>query len=774
MAKGYKMKSSNRSTPEPTFSKVLGLSSTSTLVSESVTEPDDVQNSSSSTVCSASAASLPTNDHQPNHEHDQCRKVPILHNIIVERYEGEKSGDMFHGEGVAYFQGGHIYKGGFSHGLMHGHGEYIWSDGLKYQGDFKLNVPMGHGTYTWLDGSAYEGEVHKGVRHGVGMNTCAKTSTVYRGQWYLGKRQGQGIIYYNQAGTSWYKGEWVNNCREGWGKRCYPSGNVYEGQWKNNVRHGEGIMRWVQLNQQYTGQWVNGIQDGKGTHTWFRKRLPCSQYPRMNEYTGEFIQGMRHGQGQFFYASGAMYCGEWKHDKKHGQGVYTFENGQVYEGEFIKDCMAEFPAFTPGLSGITTPFPDENDSSNRASQSSTNSSPLGSDMVLNIQTLLSRFPEAHRDQELKQVEFAVLRHIGLLREIYSFYSSLGHEQSSDKIVPLTHLQFSRFLMDCKVHQHGITLAQMDRFINDDVHSPFTDILPRECISYIIIIAYHIFHKDIESSSNILAACFSKLMRQNIIPNAKNVKGSMFCHPAHAAVTYNYSDRCWEIYQALCKVNSIQSDPALTVRQFVWMLKDLCLYDSELTVSKVLAILSVNNPGIYDGTYSNLGLEMSFLEFFEALLDCAEVKGQRIQTDLESQTETNHQDDTVLSLLQSSLSEEMERSQTPVPAFKETELKGWMQKTQQFFTQVFFPAYEHNVNLEKERLRQREKKRLALAEADKARYIEQPEAEEKQEEDGDRDVPNDVNNLPSTTMTPVTSTTSVVSKQSITSGSKKKK
>lgn len=28
----------------------------------------------------------------------------------VSRYEGDKSGDMFHGEGVAYFQGGHIYK----------------------------------------------------------------------------------------------------------------------------------------------------------------------------------------------------------------------------------------------------------------------------------------------------------------------------------------------------------------------------------------------------------------------------------------------------------------------------------------------------------------------------------------------------------------------------------------------------------------------------------------------------------------------------------------
>ncbi|XP_067286158.1 radial spoke head 10 homolog B isoform X2 [Pseudorasbora parva] len=759
MAKGHRMKNSILSTPEPSLSKASGQSPTSSLASGYVTKPDNGQDSTSAPR---------TKDPRAINEHDQCRKVPILHHIIVERYEGDKCGEMFHGEGVAYFQGGHIYKGSFSHGLMHGSGEYIWSDGLKYQGDFKLNVPMGKGTYTWLDGSTYEGEVHRGVRHGVGVYKCFKTTTVYRGQWYLGKRQGQGVMYYNRESTSWYKGDWVNNRREGWGKRCYPSGNVYEGQWRNNVRHGEGTMRWVQFDQQYGGQWVDGIQNGRGTHTWFCKRGPCSQYPRMNEYTGEFVQGMRHGQGKFSYASGAVYSGEWKHDKKHGQGRYTFENGRVYEGEFNKDCMAEFPAFTPGLSGITTPFPDENDSSKTSSQSSTNS-PLGSDMVLNIQTLLERVPEAHRDQELKQVEFAVLRHIGLLREIYSFYSSLGHELSPDKIFPLTHLQFSRFLMDCKVHQHGVTQAQIDCLITDQVHSPFTAILPRECISYIIIVAYHICHKDIESSNNILAACLSKLMRQNIIPNAMNVKGSLFCHPVHASVACHYSDRCWEIYQALCKANSIQPDQTLTARQFVWLLKDLCLYDSELTVSKVLEILSVDSPAIHDGIYSNLDLEMSFLEFFEALLGCAEVKGQIIQTDVQSQTDTSHWDDTALNItewssLRSTLPEEMEQRQSPVLAFKE---KDWMQKTQQFFVQIFFPAYEHSVKLE-ERLRLTEKNTTAFADADKAREL---EAEERQDEDREREVLNTAR--PPSPMTPVTSTTSVISKQSLISGDKKK-
>lgn len=60
-----------------------------------------------------------------------------------------------------------------------------------WQGDFKSNVLMGCGTYSWPDGSTYEGEVHNGIRHGVGTYKCAKTNTVYTGQWCLGKRKGK-------------------------------------------------------------------------------------------------------------------------------------------------------------------------------------------------------------------------------------------------------------------------------------------------------------------------------------------------------------------------------------------------------------------------------------------------------------------------------------------------------------------------------------------------------------------------------------------------------
>ncbi|XP_012989230.2 radial spoke head 10 homolog B isoform X1 [Esox lucius] len=586
------------------------------------------------------ASQLPHDDKHLQRSDDEFDEVLSLSNIIVQRYEGEKYLEQFHGEGVAHFHGGHVYKGMFSKGFMQGHGVYTWAGGVKYEGEFAFNMPMGHGIYTWQDGSCYEGEVFNGLRHGVGTFTCANALVKYRGQWHHCRRHGKGTVYYNQEETSWYEGDWVNSKREGWGVRCYPSGNVYEGHWRNNMKQGQGRMCWHQLGQQYTGTWENGVQHGQGTHTWFLKRVPGSQYPLRNEYAGNFVQGLRHGKGSFFYASGAVYKGEWRSNKKHGQGKFVFKSGHIFEGEFINDHMVKFPAFcldrsnTPDLSGIRThtPGPEDGESTRRALGEHTICRPalLGPDMARDISALLENLPENQREQKFKEVEFVVLRHIAELRTIYSFYSSLGRDQSADNTFLLSRLQLWRLLKDCSIHKQGITLAQIDRYISADdapseIHSPFSTMLFRKFISCVVILAYKIYHKDIEPSDNILVSCFSKLMRENIIPNAKNVKGRLFPNPLHAVIAVNYIERCWDIYKAFCRVNPAPfGDQTLTVRHFIWMFKDLGLFDSKMTTGKLVQILSVENPAVYDHSHYNLDLEMTLLEFFEALLGCADV------------------------------------------------------------------------------------------------------------------------------------------------------
>ncbi|XP_030651441.1 radial spoke head 10 homolog B2-like [Nomascus leucogenys] len=519
----------------------------------------------------------------------------ILTKLIVESYEGEKVRGLYEGEGFAAFQGGCTYRGTFSEGLMHGQGTYIWADGLKYEGDFVKNVPMNHGVYTWPDGSTYEGEVVNGMRNGFGMFKCSTRPVSYIGHWCNGKRHGKGCIYYNQEGTCWYEGDWAQNIKKGWGIRCYKSGNMYEGQWEDNMRHGEGRMRWLTANEEYTGRWERGVQNGFGTHTWFLKRIPGSQYPLRNEYIGEFVNGYRHGHGKFYYASGAMYDGEWVSNKKHGMGRLTFKNGRVYEGAFSNDHIAGFPdlevEFISCLdlsSGVAQRL-SRSAELIRKLDGSESHSVLGSSVELDLNLLLDMYPETVQPEEKKQVEYAVLRNITELRRIYSFYSSLGCDHSLDNTFLMTKLHFWRFLKDCKFHHHKLTLADMDRILSanndipvEEIHSPFTTILLRTFLNYLLHLAYHIYHEEFQKRSPSLFLCFTKLMTENIRPNACQIKGS-----------YDFS-----------------------------FLQDFKMINKELTAATFMEVIAEDNPFIYDGTDSNFEPELVFLEFFEALLSFA--------------------------------------------------------------------------------------------------------------------------------------------------------
>ncbi|XP_030196396.1 radial spoke head 10 homolog B isoform X1 [Gadus morhua] len=822
MAKGER-KNKTRKTSDATENKIL-IDSPAPSVSES---PGVVLTTSE----------LPQDKHVEDQQHtDEIHEPPAVSDIIVQRYEGETYKNKMHGEGVAHFQGGHVYKGAFSEGLIQGYGLFTWSDGVKYEGQFEANVPMGHGKYTWLDGSSYEGDIYNAIRHGIGAHRCANTPLLYRGQWHRGKRHGKGVVYYNQAETSWYDGHWKGNKREGWGARRYPSGNLYEGEWRDNGRHGEGTMKWLTLGEQYVGTWSNGVQHGQGTHTWFVWRMPGSQYPRRNEYQGAFVLGQRHGQGTFFYASGECYQGEWRKNEKHGRGKFTFTNGRSVEREFVDDHMLEFPPW--GLDGSTSPHTDHPPRGGPTHRLPGQgfSSMLGPYMELDIDFLLEKFPASIRPSEHKQVEFVVLRHVSELRSIYSFYSSLGHAESPDNVFLLSRLQYWRLLLDCKVHHHGCSLAQLDRLVPGELLSPYTGILLPSLISSLVSVAYHTFHKALGSQKNILAECFSKLMQDNVLPNAKIVKGFLFSNVERVHIAMRYMENCWRIYQAMSK-DSPTASPGLTMtcRQLLLMFKDLKVLDTKLTARKLLEVYTAVNQDPSNLSYCNMEQEVTFLEFFEVLLGCADVKrdeeardqppqpgpassppNQRASlagdspppttthlsqtdaakvkclegteesssksemeksmealnsssfeksevgvkdhtTDLSTVSELSvqqgtHPDDQVssacisVSMQQASalesesfplnLSEATRQTGVVEKEAEESELDMWIQRTHLFFSQLFFPAYEHCQRLDQEvqdeRCRQKAQQRIALAKAqERARQIKELKAEEEE-------------------------------------------
>ncbi|KAM4765211.1 radial spoke head 10 homolog B [Cyanocitta cristata] len=673
---------------------------------------------------------------------------PILAQVIIKSYEGEEVDGFYEGEGFICFEGGNTYKGLFSEGHMDGQGTYTWADGVKYEGTFIKNVQMLGGRYTWSDGSVYEGSIKDGLRHGYGFFRSGTRPISYHGDWCNGKRHGKGVIYYDEEHTSWYSGEWVNNVREGQGLRRYRSGNTYVGQWKKNLRHGHGKMTWLAANQEYTGQWVCGIQHGFGSHTWFFKAMHMSQNPLRSEYIGDFVKGERHGRGLFIYPSGATYNGEWAWNKKHGKGVFVSPNGQVFQGEFIDNHPVECPAHQ----GAAVKAEKQRATGTRRCSGTKKTiiinalgetSILKSDMELDISLLLELLPVEDREEEVKQVELAVLMHISKLKKAYHFYSVLGYDHSPDNTYTLTKLQFWRFLKDCEFPFSSLTLAEMDRLLRGDksfesIHCPHEVLVFRTFLSYLVHLAFHIYHEEYKDEVPHLCKCFLKMMSRNVLPSACCVQGLLFSGEKFTSFAMSYIDKCWEIYRDFCRPHSRPPfEPTVKMRQFLWMLADFKLLNEQLTASRVVGIFVKVGASLPHISGVNLDLEMVFLEFFEALLECAlvyvtedmilekaaqddqkrssiEIKEFSRKTSAVSLPECSLPqpprpcEGTQLACLPSLLDEAKEDKDE-----QDELLSLWRCQMQTFFTTKFFPAFEHEIVL-REKIKEVKKEDAELA------------------------------------------------------------
>ena len=305
-------------------------------------------------------------------------------------------------------------------------------------------------------------------------------------------------------------------------------------------------------------------------------------------------------------------------------------------GTFELDHMLDFPDVNP--SGMMTPdimnsgLPVRPGTPVRsASPFLTSESLTGNPLNLSIDLLLDErdLDLYERDEELQRVTHVMLRHISKLKKIYSFYSCLGQQESVDNTFVMSRLQFWRFLKDCKVHHHGFTISELDRTIaaekSNDVHEPEHEVLMRDFLNAIVIIAYHLYNEDHQGSERLLPWCVSELITKNILMHPCKVGGSLFDDTSKAIEAGKYMSKSWDIFWGLCVPNvHYPHEPIFKSRQFMFMLSDFRLINSDLSPKEVLTILAKDNPELAQEDFCNLELEMTFLEFFEALIDCATV------------------------------------------------------------------------------------------------------------------------------------------------------
>ncbi len=56
-----------------------------------------------------------------------------------------------------------------------------------------------------------------------------------------------------------------------------------------------------------------------------------------------------------------------------------------------------------------------------------------------------------------------------LRRIYNAYSSIGLASSQDNTHIMTIMQLWRFFKDCRIHEIGIELAEIDRLLGNHIY-----------------------------------------------------------------------------------------------------------------------------------------------------------------------------------------------------------------------------------------------------------------------------------------------------------------
>lgn len=302
-------------------------------------------------------------------------------------------------------------------------------------------------------------------------------------------------------------------------------------------------------------------------------------------------------------------------------------------GLFDSDHMLEFPDINP--SGMITP--DITSAGLPVRPGTPASSILSTDwttgLELNIACLFDDrdIDLDQREAEMQQVNYVMLQYISKLKEIYTFYSAIGSDTSLDNTSVMTTMQFCRFLKDCQIHHHDTSLPEILRLMakeenKENPHNPWENILLRDFLTALVTIAYHIFGSDHCSGDQpLLPRCLSKLIMLNVLPHACCVKGIIYTKPNAALELTQYFQKSYSIFQQWTHPSDLPPhDHSLGMRQMLWMLKDCNVINQDLPPKEVINILACDDPRVVQDEFISLEFEISFLEFFEALVSCAAV------------------------------------------------------------------------------------------------------------------------------------------------------
>ncbi|XP_063237640.1 radial spoke head 10 homolog B-like [Bacillus rossius redtenbacheri] len=434
------------------------------------------------------------------------------------------------------FTNGCKYVGRISRKIMEGTGTYYMSDGSTYEGDFQDGEMSGKGRLQWPDLSWYEGELYRGHRHGVGIFVSAAAALTYMGHWRLAQKHGSGLLVYSQH-QGFYDGEWVENVRQGHGVRQYASGSRYAGQWHQHCRHGFGTMTWIQ-HQMYRGDWSAGEMHGQGRYTWDACLNQQFVFPQASVFSGSWEQGNISGAGLLQLDGDLRIVGQWKGGVKHGSGSIVSSSGSVMTCQrlFHDDCfVAGRPlASGPGAAGHRHASCLDELSKEKTFLIYNSCTQINLDFYIELirKEILKNPVDFSRGDELKidcetllqteerKIHQVLLLAMPQLRKLYEKYATAACQEKPHFKPVMARIMLWQLYRDIGIQHRNLSIADIDKelannpsILLQDTHNPFETIMFWQFVHCLLSLAWTLYSQ--ENELNTLSSGFLKLLKDDL-------------------------------------------------------------------------------------------------------------------------------------------------------------------------------------------------------------------------------------------------------------------
>ncbi|XP_047041997.1 radial spoke head 10 homolog B-like [Helicoverpa zea] len=440
-------------------------------------------------------------------------------------YLGNFKDNEMHGKGTIHWKNDTWYEGEFAGNLRHGKGLYVDSRTQRsYTGGWHYGTKHGEGViyYSRNFKNSYDGQWIHNERYGYGSREYCDSSG-YKGDWERNVRQGKGLMIW--PNHDFYRGEWQNGVMSGYGiyiwEACYnntlalPSISAYRGMWEKGQRNGYGVLNLgLGLGSHYKGEFKKNKKHGVGKFVTNNGFILQDKNLFVDDNLGPVM------------SFSTRFSQESRRTITANNEPYQFEIcddtvGLIYH---IDQALKNIDKQAEIRTNIINEFLENNKHIEKEMSQMAGKEELPSEEAIKLENFddLIMFEESSLHKSLRCYETDLLN-------IYYKYATICNTEEIGFTPVLTRLFLWQLYYDCNVHERGLTLVEIDRLYHQNPewlarnpHNPFEKIYFWQFLHSLISVASKLYAKremPDTKPDTILASAFRTFMELDVLPGS---------------------------------------------------------------------------------------------------------------------------------------------------------------------------------------------------------------------------------------------------------------